>query len=47
MSGGKIMYLSDEEIETLIAFIKTHERNEIPEDVWELCMKMYDALEDE
>ena len=40
------MYLSIEEIETLIAFIKSHERGEIPDDVWDLCMKMYDAEEE-
>ena len=39
------MYLSIEDIETLIAFIKMHEREEIPEDVWSLCMRMYDELE--
>lgn len=37
------MYLSIEEIETLIAFIKSHERDEIPDGVWDLYTKMYDA----
>lgn len=37
------MHLSIDEIETLIAFIKTHKRNEIPDDVWDLYMKMCDA----
>lgn len=41
------MNLTIEEIETLIAFIKMHEREEIPDDVWDLCMRMYDAIESE
>ena len=41
------MYFDDDELQILISFIKMHERNEIPDDVWDLCMKMYDALEDE
>ena len=36
--------LYDEDCETLIAFIKMHEREEIPDDVWDLCMKMYDSI---
>ncbi len=38
--------LNVEETETLVAFIKRHEREEIPEDVWDLCRKMQDFLED-
>ena len=38
--------LSLTEIETLIAFIKMHEREEIPEDVWEVCMKLQDICEE-
>ena len=38
--------LSVEEAETLIAFIKMHEREEIPEDVWDLCMAMQNYLEE-
>lgn len=41
------MYFNDDELEILIAFIKMHERNEIPDNVWDLCMRMYDAIEDE
>ena len=41
------MYLTDDELENLIAFIKMHEREEIPDSVWELCMRMYDVLDDE
>lgn len=36
--------LTDDETETLIAFIKMHEREEIPDDVWDICMKMWDEL---
>lgn len=36
---------SIEEAESLIAFIKNHEREEIPDDVWEICMKLYDFCE--
>lgn len=39
------MELTYDEIYSLIAFIKMHEREEIPDDVWDLCMRMYDALE--
>ena len=37
--------LSVEEAMTIISFVKTHEREEIPDDMWELCMKLYEALE--
>ena len=37
--------LSIEQAESLIAFIKNHEREEIPDDVWELCMILYDFVE--
>ena len=41
------MYLSEEDIYALIAFIKNHEREEIPDEVWEICMKMYDAIDED
>ena len=34
--------ITNEEAETIIAFIKNHERDEIPEDVWDVCMKLMD-----
>ena len=37
--------LTVEDCETLIAFIKMHEREEIPEDVWDVCMRLYDKLD--
>ena len=36
--------LYDEDCEALIAFIKMHEREEIPDDVWDICMRLYDAV---
>jgi hypothetical protein len=39
-------HLNVEEAETLVAFIKMHEREEIPEDVWEVCMNLQNFLED-
>lgn len=39
------MDLSIEEIETIIAFVKSFERDEIPDALWDLCMKMCDAVE--
>lgn len=38
--------LSVSEVEDLIAFIKMHEREEIPAEVWDICMKLYDVLEE-
>ena len=38
--------LSVSEIEALIAFIKMHEREEIPDEVWDICMNLYDVLEE-
>ena len=35
------------ECESLIAFIKMHEREEIPDDVWKICMKLQDFCEEE
>lgn len=38
--------LSVSEVEALIAFIKMHEREEIPDEVWDVCMSLYDVLEE-
>ena len=35
-----------EEAETLVAFIKMREREEIPEDVGEVCMNLQNFLEE-
>ena len=34
------------EVEALIAFIKMHEREDIPDEVWDICMYLYDVLEE-
>ena len=38
--------LNVEDAESIVAFIKNHELEEIPEDVWEICMKIQDFLEE-
>ena len=42
---GDYIELSVDEVETLVCFIKNHERDEIPDDVWDVCMKMMDMLD--
>ena len=37
--------LTFEEATSLVAFIKMHERENIPDDVWDLCMKIQDELD--
>lgn len=37
--------LSEEDAETIISFIKNHEREEIPDDVWDVCMNMIDQTD--
>lgn len=39
--------LTIDEAYELIAFIKMHEREEIPEDAWDICMKLQDFVEKE
>lgn len=39
--------LTIDEAETLIAFIKMHEREDIPEGTWDICMKLQDFVEEE
>lgn len=34
--------LIKDEMEDLVAFIKNHEREDIPDNVWELCLRMQD-----
>ena len=40
----QIFELTLDEVETIVAFIKCHEREDIPDGVWELCMKLWDEL---
>ena len=46
MEGAKcgMIEITEDEAFAIIAFIKNHERDEIPDDVWELCMKLYDEV---
>ncbi len=37
--------LSEEDAETIISFIKNHEREEIPDDVWDVCMNLIDQTD--
>lgn len=38
------MKFSDEEVYALYAFIRNHERDEIPDDVWEISDKIYEWM---
>ena len=40
----KNIILTEEEADSLICFIKNHEREDIPDDVWDLCMKLWENL---
>ena len=46
--GGSMddITITVDEAETLICFIKNHEREDIPDSVWDVCMKLYDLLYD-
>ena len=37
--------ISEEMAETIIAFVKNHEREEIPDDVWELVQYLQDEVD--
>lgn len=37
--------LTVEETETLITFVKNHERKDIPDDVWELILKLQEETD--
>lgn len=39
------IYISEEEAEEIIAFTKMHEREEIPEDLWDIIMRLQEELE--
>ena len=36
--------LREDEAESIVAFVKMHERDEIPDDVWDACMRIFDQL---
>ena len=37
--------MSVDEAESLEAFIRGHEREDVPDDVWEVCGRLMDELE--
>lgn len=41
----KMTSLTVEETETLITFVKNHEREDIPDDVWELITKLQEETD--
>lgn len=41
----EMIRITEEDAESIISFIKMHECEEIPDDVWEVCMKLCDELE--
>lgn len=41
---SQMINISEEEALTILAFVKNHEREEIPDDVWELCKRLYDDV---
>lgn len=38
--------ITTDEAEALVCFIKNHEREDIPDDVWDVCMRMMDELDE-
>lgn len=36
--------IDEDQAEALVAFIKSHEREDIPDEVWEMCMNLWDYL---
>ena len=36
--------ITGKEAETIIAFVKSHEREDIPDDMWDLHLKLWEAL---
>lgn len=38
------MELTDEELYAVFAFIRNHEREEIPDDIWEISAKIYEWM---
>lgn len=37
--------ISDSEATALVCFIKNHEREDIPDDVWDVCMRLMAILD--
>ena len=41
---GEKIQLSYDEADDIICFIRNHEREDIPDAVWDVCMRMYEEL---
>ena len=37
--------ISADDAEYLVCFIRSHEREDIPDEVWDICMRMMDELD--
>ena len=37
--------ISADDAEYLVCFIRSHEREDIPDEVWNICMRMMDMLD--
>ena len=37
--------ISADDAEYLVCFIRSHEREDIPDEVWDICMRMMDMLD--
>lgn len=50
-TGGEVgmsedyIKISEDDAEYLICFIRNHEREDIPDEVWDVCMRMMDELD--
>ena len=40
-----MMSINEDEASAIVAFIKNHERDEIPDEVWDYCMKLMDEFD--
>lgn len=40
-----LVSLNAEEAEEIVAFIKSHEREDIPDEIWDICMNLMDFLD--
>lgn len=37
--------ITEEQAETIVSFIKNHEREDIPDEVWDICMNLMDLID--
>lgn len=43
--GEDYIQISTDDAEYLVCFIRSHEREDIPDEVWDLCMRIMDELD--